>query len=479
MNESNLSTPPVYLGTGESKQGHRSALDHDQHSTIRQQGELIMIKSSSIILALFLSTLASTHAFSSMRMSAGVPSWKDLEAKLPSLRHNGPEVYDTTRSGPVDVANLKGKLAIYVDRNHWCPNSQRALLALEIKNAEYVKVLVDDDYTKPNSLPCVQWPDGTAQEGTEMHEILEKIHREYPDGPNLYPDNISASVDIVRANIERRYDGIMPRYTDPSSVAPFIFRDENIREKEGEIVPKFKFQVSLEEVDEVLEEYDDGPYIAGRDITAADIYWAPYLERFAAQLPLLYEGLKPRSQEYEAIKEWYDAMDQQIPCYSCKIKGRVETWQHVLAKFHPELDLRNEIVPNLPTKKSFDANKVWAEYAKDKDYLASSPTQEVAAQIVRKHEELVDAAASACQSIADRDAADAALRELCSVLSTIDGFDTDAASEAAAKLSGDARDVASFLASEDGEGLAVPRDIGLIPSEALRALVGAAPKPRI
>mmetsp|Transcript_32335 Transcript_32335/g.71415 ORF Transcript_32335/g.71415 Transcript_32335/m.71415 type:complete len:438 (-) Transcript_32335:68-1381(-) len=434
---------------------------------------------TSNLLVLSATLLASSNALSSMRMSlGGLPSWKDLEAKLPSLRHAGPAIYDTTVSGPVDDANLKGKLAVYVDRNHWCPNTQSALLALEVKNAEYVKVLVDNDYTEPNTLPRVQWPDGTVQEGKDMYDILEKIQKECPDGPDLYPQDISVSVDIVRASIERRFDGIMPRYTEPSSVAPFIFRDEQFREHEGEVVPKFKFQVSLEEVDEVLEEYDDGPYIAGKGITAADIYWIPYLERFAAQLPLIYEGLEPRSREYEALKEFYDAMDEHVPCYSCKVKGRVQTWQHVLEKFHPHMELRkNVVVPDLPTRPSFDANKVWAKFAEGKEYVASSPMLEAAAQIVRNHAELVDAAKAACQSISDEDAADAALRELCGVLASIERFDPDAASEAASKLSGNARDVASFLVSEDG--LAVPRDIGLIPSEALHALVIAAPKPRI
>ena len=52
------------------------------------------------------------------------------------------------------------------------------------------------------------------------------------------------------------------------------------------------------QIEEVLEEYSDGPFggpfFAGRDVTAADIYWAPFLERFAAHLPLLYRSLSPR-----------------------------------------------------------------------------------------------------------------------------------------------------------------------------------------
>ena len=382
---------------------------------------------------------------------------------------------------------LAHKLVIHVDRNHYCPDCERALLALEVKNAEYVKVLVDDDYSEPDRLPRLKWPDGTVQQGKDMYQILEKIQEQYSDiKPDLYP-SISISVDIVRASIERRFEGIMPRYTLPSSLTPFIFLEECALEKDplsklgtaevcrdDDVVQRFKFKVSLEEIDEVLEEYEDGNFIAGEDITAADIYWAPYMERFAAQLPMLYEGLVPRSREFEAVKDWYDALDQQIPCYSCAVKGRAETWQHLLRKQHPELELREEIVPNLPTKRSFDANKVWSRYAKDRPYLAETPTKEVAARIVRNHDAWVVAAANACPSIGD---ADAALRQICDMLCTIDAFDADAVAETAANLSGDVREVASFLASEDG--LAVPKDMGLIPFEALKRVADSAPPPRI
>lgn len=410
-----------------------------------------------------------------LQMRSAPCSWADLQEKLPSTKHDRPLVFEETT---VDETDLSDKLVIYVDRNHWCPNCERALLALEVKNADYVKVLVQDDYSQPDRLPRLQWPDGTVQEGKDMYQILERIQEEYSkQKPDLYP-SISISVDIVRASIERRFEGIMPRYTLPSSLTPFIFLEECAVEKdplsklgtaevcrEDDVVQRFKLKVSLEEIDEVLEEYEDGPFIAGEKFTAADIYWAPYLERFAAQLPMLYEGLAPRSREFEAVKDFYDALDQQVPCYSCAVKGRAETWQKVLREFHPELDLREETVPNLPTKRSFDANKVWARYAKDRAYLAESPTMEVAARIVRNHDAWVDVARGACPSIED---ADAALRELCDTLSTIDGFDDGTAAEAGANLSADALGMASFLTSEDG--LAVPKDIGLIPFEALQRI---------
>ena len=407
--------------------------------------------------------------------SSVLPSWKEIQSSLPSVKHTRPLVLDAAVDN-IDESSLTadGKTILYIDRNCWDPNAQRAWLALEVKGAKYVTVLEGADYSNPiTSLPRLRWTDGTVQGGSDMYDILEKIQNEYPDGPDLYPQGISISVDIVRASIERRFDGIMPRYTRPSSLAPYVFREED-----GTVVPKFKFNVCMEEIDEVLEEYDDGPFIAGTDITAADIFWAPFLERFAAQLPLLYDGLKPRSNSYEAVMEWYDAMDQYIPCYSCRVKGRVETWQSVLATTHPELEVKKRVgnagVPNLPTKKSFDANKVWMEYVKDKPYLAETPAKEVAAQLFLKREELIELVTIECPSVGNPDGS---FRELCNVLSHLDVFDPDDAPKAASSLSGDARDVASFLISDDG--LSVPRDIGVIPAEALKGLTGVAPAPRI
>ena len=116
----------------------------------------------------------------------------------------------------------------------------------------------------------------------------------------------------------------------------------------------------------MLEEYDDGPFIAGKSISAADIYWAPFLERMAAQLPVFYPSLAPRTTKesrFEAISEWYDAMDAQVPCYASRIKGRAEVWQ---ARLADEMWLEDKVkearpvaVPDLPRRR-FDGDAVWA-----------------------------------------------------------------------------------------------------------------------
>ena len=167
---------------------------------------------------------------------------------------------------------------------------------------------MDDDYSatpgEEGSLPRVQWSDGTTHDGSAIAAILERIEEEHPHAPNFFP-RISVTVAVVRDSL-RRFDAIMPRFTRPSSLAPYVYackiqRADALNPFEAEvcevdqIVPRFKYEVCLEEIDEIMEEYSGGPFISGEAVTAADIYWAPYLERLNAYVPTLHRGLKVRS----------------------------------------------------------------------------------------------------------------------------------------------------------------------------------------
>ena len=184
-----------------------------------------------------------TNAFS---RSTSLPTWSDLERRLPSSVHPAdPAVYHSVRDNDgLDVTDaavdLEGKTVLYRDSNGWCPYSQRVWLALEMKRADFVSVLVDvdvDEYSAGTRLPRVRWSDGTTSEAGEVYAILERIEKEHPHPPAFYPD-VSVSVGIVRDSIERRFDGIMPRNTRASSLAPYIFRTDEAGA--GQIVPKFK-----------------------------------------------------------------------------------------------------------------------------------------------------------------------------------------------------------------------------------------------
>ena len=257
--------------------------------------------------------------------SASLLTWSDLESRVPSsVDPMRPAVYDAEK---VSAADLEGKLVLFRDANGWCPYAQRVWLALEIKQAEYVTCLVHHstpaDYSAPiekGSLPRVQWPDGSTEDGSSIGAILERIEQDYPQPPAFFP-KASVSVGLVRDSFNR-FEGIMPRFTLPSSLLPYVFACKiqragsfKIEECElgevralqnlylclylpsranplpfpnhsavresivmrdldpnlifltwcmSQLVPKFKYDVCLEEIDEVLGEYEDGPFIAGR-----------------------------------------------------------------------------------------------------------------------------------------------------------------------------------------------------------------------
>jgi glutathione S-transferase len=328
---------------------------------------------------------------------------------------------------------------LYRDRTAACPFCQRVWLALEVKGIDYITVLHDEELR-------VEWPDGTTQQ--DSLDILERIQKEYPGEPNFYP-KVSASVGGVRANIVR-FNSVFPRNTDDLKDTPFLYRS-------GEVVQKSDHTVTLEETDEMLEEYDDGPFFCGATITAADIAWAPFLERYAIQLPLVYEDLKPRSQAYPELMQWYDKMERLVPCYSCRVQGDAKMWSKTLVG-------NEKLTATLPTtsvkENEFDAKDIWNAYRKDKPYVARTPSEECAARIVRNRETILS-----CLDTQDEDK-DAALREVCAAL-VVDGK---------ASLSGNARDVADFI---NNHWLSVPRDMGVLPATALQSLVALQPKPRI
>lgn len=393
-------------------------------------------------------------------------TWTALEQRLPSSVR--PEaVYDAPR---VDSAQLEGRTVLFRDRQALCPYAQRVWLALELKKADYVTVLVDDEMYRATPaglyLPRVQWADGTSNDGAgEIKAILERIDKEHPHAPSFFP-RVSVSVDFVRDSFNR-FDGIMPRFCRKSSLAPFVFPDRiqragkwELEDAElGELVPRYKYEVTLEEVEEILGEYSGAFIAGGTEPTAADVVWAPFLERLSAHLPLLYPdgGYGGRLERFEAIREWHDAMDTLVPCYSCRVRGRAVTWERALREAHPELELPPEqnLPPDLPAEPSFDASAVWQAYAEGVPHLADTPAEEMCARIVRHRRGLTAAAAEACALPAG--GADAALREVCAT----------ALSDERAALSAEAQRVAVWL---DAGGLTVPRDLGVVPAEALRAL---------
>ena len=100
-------------------------------------------------------------------------TWTQLERRLPTA-NIGPEA-------PYGAEQAKGRVVLFRDRNGWCPFCERIWLALEVKNADYITCLVDDDYKQPpplggdSCLPRIQWSDGTVMDGSD--QIIAMLDR--------------------------------------------------------------------------------------------------------------------------------------------------------------------------------------------------------------------------------------------------------------------------------------------------------------
>ena len=391
-------------------------------------------------------------------LSLALPTWTALESQLPSAL---PPVYkeklpESFYDGNHEM-NENEPLVLYRDEQSWCPYSQQVWLALEIKGISYVTILTSGE----DNTPRLKWPDGTVQ--TDSLEILERVQSTFPQkGPDLFR-RVSKAVDNVRCNIVR-FKGVFPRNTMSSIHAPFLFRET------GDLVSVNDHMVTLEETDEVLEEYDDGPFLCGSFVSAADVVWAPFLERYAAQLPLVHDGssLVPRSREYEALKEWYNAMEELVPSYSCRVAGDRATWAKVLSQAVqngdvPKVDLlpvRGTVIPT--NRKSLNAKMVWKQYINNKPWMSNTPEEECVQFIVRNRDSIMADTVSRLGTLSENEI-DEALREVIAVLLTGD---------TTKQLSVNARDVAANLEDQ----LMVPRDMGVLPAATLRMLVASATK---
>ena len=463
--------------------------------------------SSLITSALFLLSLSSSLAFT-------IPSsWDALKLELD--KDIQPQLTTTTSTcrlsakdenyGATSLALDPSLPVFYRDKNCICAACESVWLALETKCVQYNTVLVDIDSNDSNSnddvtitIPRITWPaDDTSTNNNNNNndddattinkntacndpiQLLEQIQKRYPDNPpNFYP-SLSSAVDASRCNI-LRLPGVMPRNSDPAlqSLAPHLFRADGTRVKQS------SHAVTLEEIEEMQEEYYLGDFLCGRDITAADMIWGPYLERYAVQLPLVFPNkgrLNPRNRNvYQEVDNWYKVMEEgsSVPEYVCRVMGDERHWRECL---EVAVEIHNDRVENeeervslvevseergwwmKKMKKRFgnDVDKIWNEYSSKRSWVASTPGGEVSLFLLRNREMIVDSAVAAQgEEFGDNDSADEALREVAQVL-----MEWDSTEESTNQtLSERGLKMALFVAEEI---IHVPRDIGMIPSSVL------------
>ena len=400
-----------------------------------------------------------------MRATSLVPTWAALAALLPSA--------------PQPPA---GELTLCREKNGWCIYSAQLWLALEYKGIPYTtKTVLASD------APQIQWADGSVQRD---YKAIKRLDEMYPSTPPLWPpDNVDAST--VETLISE-FEAAVPRgVARDSSRAAFLFSKE-----EGfhyDTLPRHVFVDFLDVTESLLAKHggDDGPFFCGACVSAADIVFAPLLERYAAQLPCLHAGLVPRGSEaWPLLSRWYDAMDQ-VPAYACRVKGDAQSWRKVLStspwwpagwpsRGDPEergdprggeLALTEEDACVAFGGDGSVAPDIWNAYASGRAHVSIQPAAEAAAKIVRNSAAIVRDAEKqyALPAGTSADEYDAALRAVAASLLAFERI--KGSEEAETSGSCERSSIRAFFAYLS-ERMCVPRDLGGPEAAAIRRASG-------
>lgn len=387
-------------------------------------------------------------------------SWSDLQDMLGDCYHQPtPFSIDSVLDSSPPVFS-EDRPTLFRDRHGWCPYSERVWLALELTNIAYDTIRIDNTGGgRPSyfsgQTPQIRWP-GQARLHGESMDLVAEIDRRYADG-QLQSDSSNVQ-DVIR-----QFSQIFPR-ARPSSRAAFLFQSN------GEPLGRSTFERTLSATNDLLAA-TQGPFFLGATLTAADLAWAPFLERYRYQLPCLHQDLEPdQAKIYPALAAWYAALDQ-VPAYAARIQGDAASWRKVLTMAgFGNAGLPPDISANLQERIRWEAEHaadgirqdLWQSYAQTRPYLAATPAAEAAQTIVRNRVLiLADArqrALSEDRLPASEDAREAALRGLTQLLLGHDpDNDTDEAAVGA---------WARFL----DQRMCVPRDMGAMSAATIKLI---------
>lgn len=392
---------------------------------------------------------ASPHA-----LSAELPSWAALAAATAAL------------AGGEDGAADPARFVFHRDADGWCAECEQVWLALELKGVAYEEVLERSSLLSSacsqevGREPALTMPDGRTLCG-DGASLLRALDAATPGETPLWPPagmDASEVSDMVAA-----LHAALPQDARPCSRARFLFVDD--KSVLPTPLPRRVFEQLLDETEALLGRHGGGPFFCGARLSAADVVWAPHLFRYAAQLPCLHEGLRPRSTRWPRLARWYGAMDD-VPAYACRIQGSATSWRKVLAR--PPWWPTGWAPPALaPAEKepaacasAARAAALWREYARRRRRVAPTAALEAAATIARRREALVrDArrgrsvygAVPFLGGAMTEDEIDDALRALAALLAGAAGEE-----EARARATHGIGAVVAYL----DERICVPRDMG-------------------
>lgn len=387
------------------------------------------------------------------RLHASTSSWSDLESKI-SYRTEAPSSIDSVLD-PETPTWSDVNPTFFRERHGWCPYSERVWLAAEILNVELDTIRIDNtgggakpSYWDLPTTPQMMWP-GSGQVQGESMDLVAALDTIYGDGTL----HVMGGEDV-----QAKFFDIFPSNARPSSRAAFLFQGN------GGPLSKATFEGTLEKTNELLKEAG-GPFFLGNNITAADIAWAPFLERYRYQLPCLHPGLDPNdAKTYPQLHAWYEAMEKEVPEYACRIKGNGSSWRKVLlmAGFGNGGDAPaglEDTIEELEQEEAANAadiidQSIWDDYASTRSYLAKTPHAEAGAVIIKNRVAIMEDAkkrgAMPNQELED------ALQEL--ALTLLNG-ETSTTNDAVKTL-------AAFL----DERMCVPRDMGAMSAAAIKLI---------
>ena len=224
----------------------------------------------------------------------------------------------------------------------------------------------------------------------------------------------------------------------------------------------------MKEIDENLLSGgdDNSPFFGGhKTITAADICYAPFLERYRYQLPCLHRGLDPTdAKQYPNLSRWYKAMDN-VPAYACRVKGDAGSWRKVLtmagfgnAGLPPNISETMEermIKEEELEAKSCINQKIWDEFRSTACYpVPKSPYIDAATIMIRNHKAIVKDTTKRLGDYTEQEV-DLSLQVL--VKQLLQWHDND---DKKILVDGKNKDIVANLAAFLDERMCVPRDMG-------------------
>ncbi|KAA8496163.1 Protein IN2-1-like A [Porphyridium purpureum] len=249
------------------------------------------------------------------------PFWMAPEYETGPYRSSRPWEIETQRL----FGHKEPALTFYRDTFFWCPYCEKVQLQLELKQIPYkiVKINMNCYGSKPAEflrkvrnglLPAVEMNGEVFVESTDIMYLIEnRFASHHPLLPPKTDRQRSGDVDRMM-KLERNLAGSWLNLLRGGGMLSALGRRA--------------IQQDLDEVNETLGLYSDGPFfLGGNEPSLVDVQYCSFLERIAASVPY-FQGLEVvGTGRWRHIEAWFEGMDS-VPAYR-HLKG--DAYTHVRA----------------------------------------------------------------------------------------------------------------------------------------------------